>query len=431
MQIRRQTEPLEELSRGTVRLAEGDFTTPVKIQSRDEFADLARSFNHMAGSLDRQITSLRNLDALHQAVLGARELKPLVDTAVGRFGAMLPGTEIMVAIAAPDEHLEICGVWGRSWNPGALRIALTADERTQLRFQARQIVMPATVSRTYVDVLPFRSDYADVLVLPLWRAERLLGLVVVGLTRTGQLDGESCELARRLADRLAIGVADVQLVQHLDALSSGTIVAFARAIDAVSPWTAGHSERVTAFALQIGQRLHLGENDLDVLKRGGLLHDIGKIGVRGSVLNKAGPLDEDERANMELHPVIGSQILEPIGSFADVIPIVRSHHERIDGRGYPDRLGGEQIHPLARILAVADVFDALVSDRPYRTGMPITEAVSIIRGGAGTHFEPRVVAAFLGAISDGVMTPILSGHREAVELANRFAEGRGISGAAA
>jgi putative nucleotidyltransferase with HDIG domain len=185
------------------------------------------------------------------------------------------------------------------------------------------------------------------------------------------------------------------LVTDLDDFARGTLTAFARAVDANSTWTAGHSERVTEGAVALGRHLGLSEPELDVLQRGGLLHDIGKIGVSASILDKPSRLTDEERAAIEMHPVIGHRILSPIPPMRDVLEIVRHHHERMDGTGYPDRLAGESIPLLARVLAVADVYDALVSDRPYRAGMRQDEALSLIRVMAGAHLDPVIVTHFL------------------------------------
>ncbi|MCC7051648.1 MAG: HD domain-containing protein [Gemmatimonadaceae bacterium] len=195
-----------------------------------------------------------------------------------------------------------------------------------------------------------------------------------------------------------------QTLQRLDALQAGTVLAFARAIDANSPWTAGHSERVTTVALEIGRTLHLSAADLDTLRRGGLLHDIGKIAVPPEILDKARRLSDEEWVVMRRHPVVGCEILAPIPAFADTLPIVRWHHERMDGTGYPDQLRGEEIPWLARIAAVADVFDALASHRPYRAGLSTREACDIIQRSSGTHFDPRVVHAFMDAVAAGRIT---------------------------
>ena len=225
--------------------------------------------------------------------------------------------------------------------------------------------------------------------------------MAIGCTEVTHDASQDHAEARRLADRLAMALSNVQLVCRLDALSVGTLVAFARAIDANSPWTAGHSERVTRHAARIGRELRLSVTELETLECGGLLHDIGKIAVPAAILDKPGKLDPDEWEMMKRHPVAGFDILSPILAFADALPIVRSHHEKPDGSGYPDALRGEEIPFLARVLAVADVFDALVSERPYRKGLSVTEACDIIQAQSGSHFDPAVVRAFLNAVRHG------------------------------
>jgi putative nucleotidyltransferase with HDIG domain len=184
-------------------------------------------------------------------------------------------------------------------------------------------------------------------------------------------------------------------VAGLEAFSVGAATALARTIDAKSPWTSGHSERVTALALRIAGELAVSADELILLQRGGLLHDIGKLATPPEILDKAGRLTPDERARIQQHPRDGVRILEPIAEFAPLLPLVLEHHERYDGAGYPDGKAGEQIHRLARVLAVADVYDALASERPYRAGLPAAAAVDYIRAASGTHFDPAVVEAFL------------------------------------
>ena len=135
--------------------------------------------------------------------------------------------------------------------------------------------------------------------------------------------------------------------------------------------------------------------DLERMKRGGLLHDIGKIGTAATVLDKPGKLDAQELAAMRDHVRMGAHILRPIPGLADVLPIVLEHHEWFDGKGYPAGLAGEAISLDARIFAVADCFDAMASDRPYRAGMPIQKVIEIIKGGSGSQYDPKVIAAFI------------------------------------
>jgi putative nucleotidyltransferase with HDIG domain len=149
------------------------------------------------------------------------------------------------------------------------------------------------------------------------------------------------------------------------------------------------------MAMKIGRELGLSEKDLDTLHAGGLLHDVGKIGTPLHLLDKPGPLTPEERLEIQDHVMIGVRILGPIPGFEEYLPIVREHHEWFNGKGYPHGIAGENISFLARVLAVADVYDALISDRPYRKGMPISQVEAIIRKGSGAQFDPRAVDAFL------------------------------------
>jgi putative nucleotidyltransferase with HDIG domain len=196
-------------------------------------------------------------------------------------------------------------------------------------------------------------------------------------------------------------------VEDIEAFSVGAATALARTIDAKSPWTAGHSERVTAMSLEIARILGLPEADLVVLHRGGLLHDIGKLATPSEILDKPGRLTPEERRIIEQHPRDGVRILEPIADFAPLLPIVLEHHERIDGQGYPDGKAGQDIHHLARVLAVADVYDALISDRPYRPGLAKPAALEIVRAGTGSQFDPVVVDAFLRIVTANPPSPPL------------------------
>lgn len=182
---------------------------------------------------------------------------------------------------------------------------------------------------------------------------------------------------------------------ELEAFNIGTLTTLARAIDAKSHWTGGHSERVTNDAVCIGRAMDLPGSELDELRKGGLVHDVGKIATPPEILDKPAQLTPDEEAVMRLHAQQGVHILEPIPAFRPLLPIVGQHHEKWDGSGYPAGLAGTAIARTARVLAVADVYDALRSDRPYRAGLPHSRCVAIIREGAGTHFDPAVVAAFL------------------------------------
>jgi putative nucleotidyltransferase with HDIG domain len=180
------------------------------------------------------------------------------------------------------------------------------------------------------------------------------------------------------------------------AMFTQTVGALAQAVDARDTFTSGHSERVQLISVDIGQVLKLRQADLEALEWGGLLHDIGKIGVPDSVLLKQDRLTKDERALMNRHPVIGANIIAHVAKLAPELPIIRHHHEWYNGSGYPDRLMGDEIPRLARVLHVADAFEAMTAARPYRMHALSTEqAIAELRKFAGVQFDPVMVDAFM------------------------------------
>lgn len=187
--------------------------------------------------------------------------------------------------------------------------------------------------------------------------------------------------------------------KKLRSLLDELIIAFANAIDAKSPWTRGHSERVTSYALSIAKEMGVGENEREILKIASLLHDIGKLGTYDVVLDKAGPLTQEEWQLVKMHPEKGADILKPIKHLQEIIPIIKHHHERIDGKGYPDGLKDKEIPLLAKILCLADSFDAMTAERPYKPARSREDAISEIKHAKGTQFDSDVVNAFLSIIN--------------------------------
>ncbi|MCU0646453.1 MAG: HD domain-containing protein [Gemmatimonadaceae bacterium] len=401
-QIRRSTAPLVQLHDGTARVAAGDFSTPVHIPRGDEYADLGDAFNGMTTALSRQVALLGHMDAIDEAALRDRERRALVQAALGHFCAIGTHSRVSIALVGDEpDTLEISWIDPKVPHLQREQRTVSAAERTMLNAAGRVQQLDARAgAHPAVGWGPTMGVEHTHVVLPLVHDAELLGVVTLTQGDSVSMADDDVAAARRLADRLAMGVANTLLMERLDALSLGALRAFANAIDANSPWTAGHTDRVTTLALALGERLGLATPELQTLQRGALLHDIGKIGVPASILDKAGPLTAEERAIVERHPVIGEQILRPLPVFASVLSIVRSHHERVDGTGYPDRLIGEEIPWLARVLSVADVYDALTSDRPYRRGLSVEQTLAIIVADAGRAFEPRVVDALLAIAAD-------------------------------
>jgi PAS domain S-box-containing protein/putative nucleotidyltransferase with HDIG domain len=188
--------------------------------------------------------------------------------------------------------------------------------------------------------------------------------------------------------------------KELKGMYEGIIHSFVNAIDAKSPWTKGHSERVTHYSLAIARALGLKGKNVDLLRIAALLHDVGKIGTYDVILEKPGKLTDEEFALIRMHPVRGEEILKPIRHLSELLPIVRHHHERLDGRGYPDGLKNNEIPFFSKIICIADSFDAMTADRPYRASPSREYAISELQRCRGTQFDPQAVDAFLHVLSE-------------------------------
>ncbi|GAC1507559.1 MAG: hypothetical protein NVS1B3_08040 [Candidatus Dormibacteraceae bacterium] len=211
-------------------------------------------------------------------------------------------------------------------------------------------------------------------------------------------------LVTELASQAAVAIDNARLFKDREEVMVSALQALANAVDARDPYTRGHSERVTQYSLVIARQMKYAPKDPGAwlrLERGGRLHDIGKIGVPDAVLQKTGKLTDAEFAQMKEHPVVGFNILSGLKMLTDELVIVRSHHERFDGKGYPDRIKAAELPMYAWIVSAADAIDAMTSDRPYRRGMSMQIALEQVRAGAGTHFHPDVAEAVLDAVSNG------------------------------
>jgi len=216
-------------------------------------------------------------------------------------------------------------------------------------------------------------------------------------------------LVTALGAQAAVAIENARLFKDRQDVMLSALKALAATVDARDPYTAGHSDRVTQYALVIARQMDYAPGDGAAwrrLEQGGLLHDIGKVGVPDAVLSKPGKLTAEEFALMKAHPVIGYDILKDLKMLSEELVIVRSHHERFDGNGYPDRLGGDKLPIYAWIVSGADAFDAMTSDRPYRKGMAHEIALAEIVKGAGTHFHPDVSEAFVAATRSGALKVI-------------------------
>lgn len=292
--------------------------------------------------------------------------------------------------------------------PGDLRLADLADhphihaavERgTPVYLSDTAEAELSEAERQVVELRGLRS----ILYIPLFLEETPTGVMIVGSTGSVRTFSEhQLELARTLAYQIALAVANAHLYQSMKRSNEelrraydATLEGWARALELRDKETEGHSRRVTDLTVELAQKMGVPVSELLHLRRGVLLHDIGKMGVADHILRKTGPLEEAEWLEMRRHPQYAYDLIYPIAYLRPALDIPYCHHERWDGTGYPRGLHGGQIPLAARIFAVVDVWDALLHDRPYRPAWTLERTLAHLRAESGRHFDPAVVAAFL------------------------------------
>ncbi|MBI5694264.1 MAG: GAF domain-containing protein [Nitrospirae bacterium] len=347
--------------------------------------------------LARSVETLKVLSEIDKKILSTLDRDEMMTGALSQIRRVAPADIAGVLLADDDAGvLRFAYGWCLGMNIGdTVPFAHCAGYqtlkagKTLVRLDLADEPDPSVMDRFFLEG-GIKSD----IFVPIVCKDKGFGLLHVGSYRVAGFSPEDVETIENLARQMGIAIENTRLISDVEEMFIGVVTAMASAIDAKSPWTKGHSERVTNYAMMTAARMGLGQKDLDALRLGGLLHDIGKIGTYDEILNKAGKLTDEEFGLIRKHPDAGANILGPIKQFKDMIPIIRHHHERWDGRGYPVGLAGEDIPLLARILCVADSFDSMTADRPYRKSLGFEFAVEEIARCAGSQFDPEVARVF-------------------------------------
>ncbi len=301
-----------------------------------------------------------------------------------------------------------------------LAIDLAADEESQIDaalYQAgetRPLAWLQMVAQQAIDAANRRSDESTAgriaisntplqageqvrtVVVPIERQGAYLGrMIAVRSIEQSEFGTIEADLMRSTSMMLGAHLINQRQYREMQQMFEGTIQSLVSALDAKDAYTCGHSSRVADLAVELAERLNFDSDHIATIRMAGILHDIGKIGVEDSVLRKPGQLTDEEFEKIKQHPVLGYEILQGIRQFRKILPAVRHHHESWDGTGYPDGLCGESIPRDAQVLAVADAFDAMTSDRPYRTGMPLEKVITIFEKGRGSQWAADVVDVLL------------------------------------
>jgi len=381
------------------RLARSVLTQAI---TRAENQKLKRQLTSVSQHLLQTFDELNLLHRVHERLSLASNEQQLLDQAVGWLNDVLPAECLLGCIAArsadettlldeqpywivagdcPLPKEELNEFFGRL-GPGARDSTILFD---------REI----TGSPNW-----FYPDVHEVISVPIYAGDDAVGWLMALNRQEGKQrrDGEfgslETSLLSSVASMLGMHSGNVRLFKDQEGFFESVVRAFSSAIDAKDEYTRGHSERVARISVCLARRLGCSKQELNTLYLSGLLHDIGKIGIDDNVLQKPGKLTAEEYEHIQQHPQFGYEILKGVQQLKHVLPVVLHHHESWDGTGYPHQLAGEDIPWLARIVAVADSFDAMSSDRVYRTGMPAEKLNAIFRDNAGKQWDARVVEAF-------------------------------------
>lgn len=433
--------PMIALVAAARRLGAGEVSARTGLaHTSGEVGQLAQAFDDMAGSLQarqgeieqaadalqRYAHRLETLHQLDQAILRAQSVESVASLAIGRIARNVrtqridlvalddKGTGVILATNPPDPSIWPVGTrfpWS-AWGEAEGLLATLEDGKTfTLGIQA---VTPHPLLHAVYQRLRMQTLYS----VPLLVQGRLVGSLNLWTDASHELSVEDLAIAEEAANQIAVGLESARirdaLRQHAGELekrltdTENVLFVLAAAVEAKDPYTEGHLRRLEKYSTEICTAMGLSSQVTTAVRRAALLHDVGKIGIPEAIIQKPGPLTPEEYETVKEHTIIGERICRQLSDGADVGPIVRGHHERWDGAGYPDRLAAESIPLGARIVAVADAWDAMTTDRPYRKALPLEKAMQTLREGAGTQWDRRVIEAF-ASMHKPVAAPVRTG----------------------
>jgi putative nucleotidyltransferase with HDIG domain len=368
-------------------------------------AALAIHNSRLYTDLEDRIGELHAIFEIDKAITSAIDLETVLQQIVQMSIGLLDATISSIMLLDEDsQELVIAAAHGLSESyigKGPIKIGESIAGRVI------QEGRPIAVDNIQDDPRHVYPDHArmeglhSLLSVPLNLKDRVIGVLNIYTEEPHTFNSHEINLFTSMASQAAIAIENARLFESLEEIYIEVITALASAIDARDAYTHGHSQRVTEYAVAIAEEMGMTPAEVDIIRNASILHDVGKIGIKEDILKKPGRLTEEERREMEYHPFIGTKILQSVKLLEPVMPLVYHHHERFDGTGYPDGLRGEEIPLGARIIAVADAFESMTSDRPYRKARPTEDAIAELKYGSGRQFDPRLVEVFLKMAEEG------------------------------
>jgi putative nucleotidyltransferase with HDIG domain len=388
-----------------------------------KIADLAGELEDKNTNLEKAVAKLSTLYRLGLAINSTMEVDSLFQLVVKTTMETLQAQiGYIILYEQPQEKLKVCNLMGHG-------VTMTAEKEIPLKdtgvstwvIRNRKPLLIADINQApeFDRFSLLGYERKTLICAPLMVKDEIIGTItVVNKLNQTTYNHEELELLSTIAAQASIAIKNAKLYDEQQKTYLNTIQALVSAIEASDSYTRGHSERVTRLSLALARKLDLPQDRLKVIERAAILHDIGKIGIDLSLLHKEALLTEDDVAELQQHPTIGMKILEPIEFLHDVRLCIGQHHERYDGLGYPNNLCAEDLLLESRILAIADSFDAMTSDRPYRKALALDVATRELAANAGTQFDPTLVPIFIELLK----TPNLLPHRDsALAMEGRLA----------
>ncbi|WP_203472710.1 HD domain-containing phosphohydrolase [Dissulfurispira thermophila] len=350
-----------------------------------------KNITHETLNKYKEITLLYDLSEKVSSCLNLNEAATL---AVEQAKKFIECTGASLRLLNGDGKLETIATWGHEADTSPLIQIGHGIEGSIFTTGIAEIVNNVLSDARHADE---EVNANSMICSPLKTKDKVMGTIKISSMSPINYTAEHLKILNTIASQTAAAIENARLYDELKETFLMAVITLAETIEKRDPYTGGHTKRVMQYSLAIGKVLALSDEDMTRLKLSAILHDVGKIGVKDTVLCKPGRLTDEEFKEIKKHTLYGEEILAHIKQFKDIIPGVKHHHERYDGKGYPDGLKGKDIDIAARIIAVADSFDAMTSNRPYRQGLSLDVAFEELKKHAGAQFDPDVVSAFFAS----------------------------------
>jgi len=402
---KRMVQSVLTVARKASAISSGQSPGRIEVEERNEIGELARAFNRITHDLEQKIEELESsrqlvkklLSQIGTAIISYEGIDTILTLIVENTVEALEGQMgSLMLVDGEKQELYVKSAWskngevmeaGRRMKLGEGFVGWVGREGRPLRGTGRATELGYADSSGGEGVL---------LGVPLKLRDHSIGVIVVFRNTPAKAFADDDEvLLSSIGSQMAVAIENYRLNLDMERTYVETIMALALAVEAKDPYSAGHSKRVGFYATQIGEQLGLDHETLGMLHDAGVLHDIGKIGIKDEILLKPTLLTHEEEKVMQQHSLIGEAIVKPVRSLHKVVALIRHHHERYDGTGYPSGLKGEEIPLGSRILSVADTYDAMITDRPYRKRLSVDDAKAELKKCAGVQYDPQIVEAFL------------------------------------